>query len=218
MPTEFTSDGVDFDDLFDPDIKGDGAQATWLENNGTPLRYAALSYGTKRADVGFEDGGVDVSNLWAAKGTAVYSITGLQGKSLSAGDAANTFQTTVSAAVWVSIKSDGTWSVAGSNSKGNVAQSAPTSGTWLPSGQAVSDYQVMFAAGQSGDGSITNGATAYSAATTNRTLTLSLPSISANNAIERFGSASVTIHLKRVSTGQVTTTTLSMNVSTVGYA
>ena len=73
MPTEFASDGIDFEDLFDPDIVGDGPQATWLENLGAPLRFAALAYGTKRADVGYDDGGVDVSNLWAAKGTAAYN-------------------------------------------------------------------------------------------------------------------------------------------------
>lgn len=72
MAKGFTSDGVDFDDLFDPDVMGDGPAAVWLENNDVPLRYAALAYGTKRADVGYDDNGVDVSNLWAAKGTAVH--------------------------------------------------------------------------------------------------------------------------------------------------
>lgn len=64
---------TDFDDLFDIDIIGDGPSATWLESpSGSPLKYASIAYGTKGPDVGYEDAGVDVSNLWAAKGTAVY--------------------------------------------------------------------------------------------------------------------------------------------------
>lgn len=72
----FRQGGVNFDDLFDPDIVGDGPSAPNLRAGGTPLKYAALSYGTKRANVGYRVGGSDVSNLWAAKGTAVYVSDG----------------------------------------------------------------------------------------------------------------------------------------------
>lgn len=222
MPTGITTviDGIewDFEDLFDPDIVGDGPSVPWLENDGVPLKFAAIAYGTKGPDVGFDDADVDVSNLWAARGTAVYSITGLQGKSLHAGDNALTNQPTVSASVWVSIHSDGTWSVGGSSSKGGVGQAAPTSGTWLPAGASVGDYQVQFVAALTGDGLIANGAPVYAAVTTTRGLSLGLPNVEANNANEREGTASVLIHLKRVSTGHVTTTGLAMHVSTVGYA
>ncbi|MGN0864362.1 MAG: hypothetical protein ACI4N1_13720 [Stenotrophomonas koreensis] len=65
---------MDFDDLFDPYVEGTKPPATGICVQGVDLnqRYAPLSYGTKRADVGRRTGGVDVSNLWAAKGTAVY--------------------------------------------------------------------------------------------------------------------------------------------------
>lgn len=73
MAKGITSGGVDFDDLFDPDVVGDGPSTPWLTSGGVALRYAALAYGTKRADVGYRNSaGVDVTNLWAAKGTAVY--------------------------------------------------------------------------------------------------------------------------------------------------
>lgn len=76
MPVGFASAGVDFDDLFDPDVVGDGPTAPALTVGGTPLKYAAIAYGSKRPDVGYAQGGVDVSNLWAAKGTATYVSDG----------------------------------------------------------------------------------------------------------------------------------------------
>lgn len=75
MSSGYASGGTDFDDLFDPDVMGDGPTAAGYSANGALLKYAALSYGTKRADVGYSVAGVDVSNLWAAKGTAVYLTT-----------------------------------------------------------------------------------------------------------------------------------------------
>jgi hypothetical protein len=111
MPTEFASDGVDFEDLFDPDIVGNGPQATWLENNGVPLRYAALSYGTKRADVGYDDGGVDASNLWAQKGSAVYLPTIITASSLSSTGLAR------SASIQIHIKTNGTIVVVANGTK-----------------------------------------------------------------------------------------------------
>lgn len=75
MPVGFrNAAGVDFDSLFDPDVRGDGPQATGFRTaSGVTLRYAALAYGSKGPNVGFRtSAGVDLSNLWAAKGTAVY--------------------------------------------------------------------------------------------------------------------------------------------------
>lgn len=74
MTTNYRSGGVDFDSLFDPDVMGDGPTAPGYKVGGVPLKYAKLSYGTKRANVGYAQAGVDVSNLWAAYGTAVYSL------------------------------------------------------------------------------------------------------------------------------------------------
>lgn len=74
MPVNYQSVGVDFNSLFDPDVMGDGPTAPGYGVVGVALKYAKLSYGTKHADVGYQQSGVDVSNLWAAYGTAVYSL------------------------------------------------------------------------------------------------------------------------------------------------
>lgn len=75
MPVGYrNSAGVDFDDLFDPDVQGDGPTAPFLRTAaGVAVRYADISYGSKGPNVGYRtSAGVDVSNLWAAKGTARY--------------------------------------------------------------------------------------------------------------------------------------------------
>lgn len=83
MASGVKSNGVDLDDLFDPDVKGDGPTAPGIQSRGVPLRYAALKYGSKRANVGVANAGSDVSNLWAAKGTASYGLS-INGKSYTA--------------------------------------------------------------------------------------------------------------------------------------
>lgn len=72
MPTGYRKAGVDFEDLFDPDIMGDGPEAENVKSGGVPLKFADIAYGTKGDDVGIREGGVDISNKWAAFGTAVY--------------------------------------------------------------------------------------------------------------------------------------------------
>lgn len=77
MPSVFHSliAGVEtnFDDMFDPDIIGDGPAAAWLEDiAGVPVRYASIVYGQRGPDTGYEDSGVDVASLWARKGSASY--------------------------------------------------------------------------------------------------------------------------------------------------
>lgn len=68
------SAGVDFDDLFEPEQSGNGAQdGAFRKSNGAPLRYAALSYGSKIANVNYRSSnGSDVTNLWAGKGSVSY--------------------------------------------------------------------------------------------------------------------------------------------------
>jgi hypothetical protein len=219
MTVNYKSAGLDFDDLFDPDIVGDGPGATGYNVAGVPLRYAALQYGTKRANVGYSINGSDVSNLWAAKGTATYTITGLNGRVVNAGETANTSQGTVMATAQVAIKSDGTWELYAGNSKGPITIPAPT-GTWLITGGVASDYQVQFDVVQgTNQANVTNGAPAYVSAGTTRSASITLPSISAANASERDDSLTVRIRVRRTSTLQVVSdTNCILNVSTVGFA
>lgn len=87
MASGHRSGGVDFDDLFDPDVIGDGPVAGFLRRaDGSPLRYAHIQYGTQRADVNRRSGNVDVARLWAAKGTASYVSDGGWGGKLQASD------------------------------------------------------------------------------------------------------------------------------------
>lgn len=66
------SKNIEFVDLFDTDVVGDGPSADGYRKADVAYRFAALAYGIKRADIGYAVNGVDASNLWAAKGTAVY--------------------------------------------------------------------------------------------------------------------------------------------------
>ncbi len=222
MATNFRVNGYDFDDLFDPYVSGPTSQNTELRVDGIDLsqRYAHLQFGQKRADIGYRlANGVDVTNLWAAKGTASYVIVGLDGKALYAQDRAATNQPNVSASVSVYLGQDGRWSVSGSTSRGAYGQSAPASGAWLAAGAGVADYEVMFQISDSGSNghSVYNGAPGYASLTTGRSASLSLGSISAVNTTQREASFRVRIHLRRISTGAVSITTVSGAIGTSGW-
>jgi hypothetical protein len=133
--------GIDFDDLFDVDQNGDGPQAPYLRApNGQPLRYAHIQYGSKRADVGYRQNGQDVSNLWAAKGTAVYSLP-FNGHSFSGHVSARTNQTgTIQADAGIAIYGDGTYRAYGGGT--GVTQKVED-GRWLPVGANPADYEVL---------------------------------------------------------------------------
>lgn len=70
------SAGTDTDNLFDPDVVGDGPSATgYKKSDGTLLKYAAAKYGTVGPNTGYRlSNGVDIATLWAVKGTAKYSL------------------------------------------------------------------------------------------------------------------------------------------------
>lgn len=221
MASGVKSNGVDFDDLFDPDIMGDGPSAPGIQSRGVALRYAALKYGSKRANVGVANASIDVSNLWAAKGSVAYSIAGLQGKHLYVLDGGLTNQSAVSATASITISANGQWSAYGGNTDGAVAQPAPTSGTWLVSGGAASDYQVLIDITSTGsaDRVATTSAATWSALTQSRSASLELPPISGNNGLVRDANASVRIRIRRASTGAVVSdTSATIQLRTTGFA
>ncbi|MGN6314631.1 MAG: hypothetical protein ACTHMO_12855 [Rhodanobacteraceae bacterium] len=77
MTTSYrNSAGVDTDNLFDPDVVGDGLTAAgYKKSDGTLLKYAAAKYGTVGPNTGYRlSNGADIATLWAAKGTANYSL------------------------------------------------------------------------------------------------------------------------------------------------
>lgn len=127
------SGGVAFEDLFAPDIVGDGPTAAGYRSGGGLLRFAAIKYGTKRADVGYRVNGVDVSNLWAAKGTASYALS-IDGQTFDVGvliPAAGSG----SAGATFSLITASTWRVLSSGAGGTLT---PASGTVMASGSVPS--------------------------------------------------------------------------------
>lgn len=209
--------GVDFDDLFDPDVVGDGPSTSWMTSGGTPLRYAARSYGAKRADVGYyANNGQDVSNLWAAKGTAVYTIGGLHGSYYDVGDQALTSQSSVSASVSWALHSSGAWTVSGGTSRGAVAGS-PWSGGWLPAGDSPSNWEVQFVLSQAGQGNAANEAPSYQNLGSTRGGSFTLPT-AGGTSNERDGTLSVTVNLRRVGNATPSVTQFTIHLFTVGYS
>lgn len=129
------SKGVEFSELFDPDVMGDGPAARGYSSNGVPFRFADIKYGSKRADIGYAESSVDLSNKWAAKGTASYldPDPDYQWRTFRA-FAGTSSQTVQSTLTWAP---DGTWA---NTSPGTVTKS----GTWAPAtGTPGNLYEMM---------------------------------------------------------------------------
>ena len=200
MPSGFKSAGIDFDDLFDPDIKGDGPYASGLTSAGAGVKYAALVYGAKRPDVGIQSAGADVSNLWAAKGTASYESTVYPVfSSVSvASDGASGAQT---ASFTIRLKPNGECDL---DTASTASGTTHIDSKWFnPLRETVgAEYQVMFEKSGSG-GSVSNGAPAYIDIGISRAIRVSL-TVSQQRIVNVSGS--VTIRVKRISDGAVVIT------------
>lgn len=146
---------VDASALYDPDVMGDGYNATFLRRtDGTTLKYALAAYGTPGPVLGYRDAsGNDAGPKWAAKGTASYGLP-IQGvrytqntviSHSSSGFASLTFSANAS-----------TWAVTGAGS-GSLTPAAGTRASGaIPSGAATVKYQASISAGSGG--TVTNGA------------------------------------------------------------
>lgn len=217
MATGFTRNGVDLDDIFDPYVQGSKPGLTGHAIGGADLRdrYAPLSYGTQAAATGLTVAGVgDLNVLFAAKGSAVYTIPGLHGNSFDARDGALTNQPSVSASVSWSINSNGTWGASGGTSRGPTNWS-PVSGTWLPAGESAANWEVQFVVSTSGGANLVNNAPTYQNCGTSRGGSLALPS-AGGTSFERNADASVIVNLRRVG-GSATASSFSISLMTVGY-
>lgn len=215
MAKDYRSAGLDFDDQFDPDIVGDGPTAPQYKVNGTPLKYADIKYGSKGPNCGYAENNVDLSNKWAAKGTARYALP-IDGESFIA-HSSGLNSPAMEANIQVDIKSNGTYSV---TCIGNGFVSGNASGTWLPAGRSVSEYQVEFVWQQSsqytsGPATVTNGAATYQSATTTRTVSFDAQ-VGQFTGLDKGSSGTLIINLKRVSTGVVTVTRCGIDVESAG--
>lgn len=210
---------VDASALYDPDVMGDGYNATFLRRtDGTTLKYALAAHGTPGPVLGYRDAsGNDAGPKWAAKGTAVYSLP-INGQTFQ-GYSSGAVSSAMLASASVAIKADGTYSV---TCVGNATVTSPANGTWLPSGGAVANYQVQYGVtqtsqGTNGPATITNDAASYAACTTNRTCQASATT-GQHSGLEIGGNYTVDIRLKNVSTGAVNTTTIYFSVQSAGAA
>jgi hypothetical protein len=215
MTYPYNNRGVPLTDLFDPDVIGDGPVAANYKVAGVPLRFAHIKYGSKRANVGYAQDNVDVSNLWAAKGTARYAlpIDGMTFTAFSSGSVSSGML----AKVTVSINTSGGFTVV---CEGNSAATTTQLGDWLPSGQPASGYQVRFTVTQqsqseSGPATFTNSAPSYVTCAANQTVSGSA-SVGQLSAQAKGGSYTIVIALKKISTGTVTTTTIFADIDSVG--
>lgn len=214
------SAGVDFDSLFDPYQQGTAPAATGFRtSDGVDLagRYAPIAFGTKGPDVGYRtSAGTDLSNLWAAAGTATYPLP-INGASFI-GRASGLNSPNMDANVTLSINADGTYQV---TCVGNTPDTtAGASGTWLPSGQSASDYDVEFVWTQSnqyptGAATVTNEAATYQACTSSHQISANaqVGQLSGN---DRGSVGTFRINLKRISTGVVTATVCDIDVESFG--
>lgn len=219
MPSGYRSGGVDFDELFDPDVMGNGPTAPGYRANGQALRYAHIQYGSKGPDVGRREGGVDISNKWARKGSAVYAL-GFNGKGYSATSSAPTDGTqNPTARLSLTINSNGTWQISRTvlGSIGGNGGVTLETGSWLPSGHSAGDYQVQFSGSASGGGSVNNGAATPQSCATSRTFSLEA-SVAAASADLIDTSISLQCTMTRVSAGTTTNSTCSFNCRALGYA
>lgn len=217
MASEYRYQGVDFDDLFDPDTQGNGPVASlYRRPDGQPLRYAHVQYGARRSDVGRRQGGADLASLWAAKGTATYALGFNGGNYARSALALTNQQGTVSASVGLTLNNNGTWVITSSSTRDGGRTEA--SGTWLPAGGSVGDYEVQFgvATSQGGGGSVSNSAPSYQNLGASRSVGISA-SARAESTENISHTISVVCYLRRISTGHTTVTSCSMNAMATGW-
>lgn len=213
--------GVDTDDAFDTDVIGDGPVAGFMRrSNGSGAHYAAARYGTAGDVIAYRDAdSSDMGPKWTRKGTATYTIAGLNGRTFSAQQTALTSQSQVSASVTVAINANGTWQAYGATGQGGITMPAPNSGTWLTSGSA-GDYQVQFDVSSSGYAgyTVSNGAPSWTSVGSSPGVSIALPTFPGNNTTTRNADATVRIRIRQASTGAVVSdTTVALHTSTQGF-
>lgn len=209
--------GVDFDDLFDQDVMGNGPSASaYRRPDGQPLRYAHVQYGARRGDVGRRQGGQDLAALWSAKGTATYTLS-INGQSFGAHNQAKTNSSgSTNATVTFILDANGSFRVMSNiTGGGNVASEVLASGSWLPAGAAASEYDVQFETSAAGEASVGNGAPSYANCGTTRTVQATM-SVTSASLLNKSQDITFVIRLRR-SNGAVSTTQIHIRVGAAGW-
>jgi hypothetical protein len=145
--------GTDTDQLFAADTAGDGPQkAEFRKQDGSPLRYANISHGSKRADIGYRDQSAsDISNAWASSGTDSYALP-INNRSYSSNN-----QSRGQAGIRLTIYANGTYDVR--DWRSDTTSTVLASGSWLPSGESAANWSVNFTVSHGNDSTIDGGTT-----------------------------------------------------------
>ncbi|WP_036129240.1 hypothetical protein [Luteibacter mycovicinus] len=130
--------GNDLENLYDPDVVGNGYLAAGLKVGGNAgTKYASAAYGTPGPYSGFNASGVgDVGKQWAAKGTAVYALS-CNGQTFNDNN-----QSRGGAGFRFLVSANGTWQVQRWRSTSDITTVA--SGTWLTDGSSASQWSCSF--------------------------------------------------------------------------
>jgi hypothetical protein len=161
------SKGVDFSSMFAPDEMGDGPIAEGYMVAGVPQRYAHIMYGTKREDIGYAENGVDLSNKWAAAGTAVY----VRAPALGTIEVLVTGVSSATGSFTLVVRRNGECDADTSSTPGG---SAHFDSSWFAVANATigDQYEVMLTpVFTSGTATVTNGAESYSVINADRSIT-----------------------------------------------
>ncbi|HJR11532.1 MAG TPA: hypothetical protein VJ823_08980 [Rhodanobacteraceae bacterium] len=221
MTSGIQSKDVDLDSIFDPYLAGTTKARTAginVAGSDTSNRYANIIYGSAAAATGIASESADLNTLYAAKGTANYPlpINGANFIAHSSGVVSPSMDSNIN----VQIKSDGTYSVTvAGNASGNTPS---TSGTWLPSGASVSNYQVEFVWTQSsqyptGPATVTNSASAYQNCTANQSIVFDAQ-VGQHTGGDQGSAGNMQINLKYMPNGRITTTTFGIDIESQGSA
>jgi len=209
----YNSAGLTPEDVYDPDVVGDGPEAVingfgYRRADGVLLRFAKLQYGTAAANHGYRlQDGRDFSALWAKKGTAVYTFP-FNGQRYSSGGGR------AGATTSMTFSSDGTWSI-------SAQTGTPLSGNWLVYGGTAADYTVQFVMSgfvsgpdpEGGSNSWSNGASTPVSLTTTRAC--SCGSVAGTVGASAGNSGTVTVKLFK-SGVLVNTSTCTLSTDSAG--
>lgn len=223
------SKGVGVAAIFDPYVSGTiKARLTGITVGTSKVDLnefqAALIYGSAAPPTGIKSQGVDLNEIFAASGTAVYDIPGVQGKGylVSAAASGVAGQPGASVNLALNFNSDGTYSFTGtvvsSGGGSGLIGGFPDSGTWKPSTWTAATTQIQFSYVvtilEVGGASIVNGASTYQYLTSTRSLTMSA-ACAATSPNGRGSKLDLTILLKNTTTGAVLTTTCTVSCDAI---
>ena len=215
----YYSKGVPLSSIFAPYVAGTTkARASGIldANNDLSNIYANIIYGTAAAATGIKSESADINTLYAKLGTTNYPLP-INGQGFIA-HSNGTSGTNMLAQVQVLINSNGSYQVLITGNAPN--NTANASGTWLPSGQSASNYEVSFAWSQtsqypSGPATITNSAGSYQACTTNQSINVNAQ-VGQLTASDKGSTGTIAINIKNISTGQVSVSSISVDVESAG--